>query len=143
MVKNYMDSGKRMAKLDKLDSLLINYPSEYQYLVKTLMDYKKDGTIEDVYHLPNIARKVLENFLMMIVPSNENIYSKLEKVEFDENKKTAIYSFVNDQSHMTGKGFNPSLVTEAQKVIPFLFEMIKSNLPQHYAILEEKADQGL
>lgn len=143
MVKNYMDSGKRMAKLDKLDSLLINYPSEYQYLVKTLMDYKKDGTIEDVYHLANIARKVLENFLMMIVPSNENIYSKLEKVEFDENKKTAIYSFVNDQSHMTGKGFNPSLVTEAQKVIPFLFEMIKSNLPQHYAILEEKADQGL
>ena len=125
MIKNLYTNGKRIAVLDKLDDLLQNYQSEYQYLFKTLYCFSSDGTIESVYNLPNIARKVLDNFLMIMVPDSSNSYQKLMKINFDENKKTAIYKFTNDQSHITGKGFNPSLISEAENVIRYLLEMIE------------------
>ncbi|NMC29813.1 MAG: AAA family ATPase [Pelolinea sp.] len=136
MIKNLICDSKRIAKLDVLDRLLINYPNEYQYLFKTLYSFSPDGTIESVYNLPNIARKVLDNFLMIMIPDNSSPYQKLGKINFDENKKTAIYKFTNDQSHTTGKGFDPSLPSEAQNVISYLLEMMKTVFPAHYEILE-------
>lgn len=136
MIKNLLHGEKREAKLDVLDKLLRDYSSEYQYLFKTLYEFKPDGTIDSVYHLPNIARKVLENFLMIMVPDNKSPYKKLEQINFDNNKKAAIYKFTNDQSHITGKGFDPSLVSEAQNVVSYLLEMMKAVFPKHYEVLE-------
>ncbi|MBI4652112.1 AAA family ATPase [Candidatus Desantisbacteria bacterium] len=137
MIKNLFSNGNRIAILDYLDELLKNYENEYQYLFKVLSDFKSDGTIASVYHIPNIARKLLENFLMIMCPNCENIYKKLESIKFDENKKTAIYKFTNDQSHMTGKGFEPSLVQESQKNVEYLLDMMNSAFPKHYKILQE------
>lgn len=138
MVTNESEKGSRIAKLVKLDDLLINYNTEYQFLFKLLKTYDPAmSQIQDVYFLPNIARKVLENFLMIMIPDSRDIYSKLTELPFDELKKNSIYSFVNDQSHMTGKGFDPSLVPEAKKVIPYLLEMIETTFPDHYKILTE------
>ncbi len=123
--------------LDKLDDLLKNYDTEYQYLFKLLIDFKTDETIESVYHIPNIARKTLESFLLFMVPNGESPFQKLKKIEFDENKKTAIYKFTNDQSHKTGAGFDPSLVAECQKNVQYLLEMIENTFPKHYEILKE------
>ena len=136
MIKNKINSEKRVAKLDTLDKLLKSYTSEYQYLFKLLYNFSPDGTIDSVYHMPNIARKVLDSFLMIMVPDNSSAYQKLEQIDFDKNKKTAIYKFTNDQSHVTGKGFDPSLVSESQNVIAYLLEMMKTIFPGHYAILE-------
>ncbi|MCL4272252.1 MAG: AAA family ATPase [Anaerolineales bacterium] len=136
MIKNIRSEGKRAAKLDVLDKLLISYNSEYQYLFKTLLEFSPDGTIDSVYHIPNIARKVLDSFLMIMVPDNRNPYQKLEQINFDKNKKTAIYKFTNDQSHITGKGFDPSLVSESQNVITYLLEMMQTVFPSHYEVLE-------
>lgn len=136
MIKNKRSNGKRVAQLDGLDKLLINYNSEYQYLFKTLLDFSPDGTIDSVYHIPNIARKVLDSFLMVMIPDNSNPYQKLDQIDFDKNKKTAIYKFTNDQSHITGKGFDPSLVSESQNVIAYLLEMMKFAFPKHYEVLE-------
>ena len=55
-----------------------------------------------------------------------------------EGEKTAIYKFTNDQSHITGDGFDPSLVPEAQKSVKYLLEMMKAVFPEHYQILEEQ-----
>lgn len=139
MIKNNRSNGKRVAQLDGLDKLLINYNSEYQYLFKTLLDFSPDGTIDSVYHIPNIARKVLDSFLMVMIPDNSNPYQKLDQIDFDKNKKTAIYKFTNDQSHITGKGFDPSLVSESQNVIAYLLEMMKFAFPKHYEVLENSA----
>jgi len=136
MIKNQICDGKRIAKLDVLDKLLKSYSSEYQYLFKQLYNFRPDGTIDSVYHLPNVARKVLDNFLMIMIPDNRSAYTKLEQINFDKNKKTAIYKFTNDQSHITGRGFDPSLVIEAQNVITYLLEMMKAVFPDHYAVLE-------
>jgi wobble nucleotide-excising tRNase len=126
------DENGRNARLCKLDQLLQDHASEYQYLFKKLYTYKSDGTIESAYHIPNVARKVLETFLEYYEPSSAKLYEKLDTVNFDPLKKTAIYKFANDLSHMTGKGFDPSLVAETQKNIAYLLEMIEILAPKHY-----------
>ncbi len=140
MVNNSDSTLGRVAYISILDKDLKDHETEYTYLFKTLYTFKSDGTIASVYNLPNIARKLLDTFLMFRVPNNDNMYKKLEtlKDKFnDENKLTAIYKFVNDQSHITGKGFDPCLIPESQKIIKYLLEMIEVTFPEHYKILEE------
>lgn len=124
MIRCNDNTDARNAIIIPLDPLLRDYSTEYHYLFKQLYSYTCDGTIANAYHLPNIARKVLETFLEFYTPSSKSSYRKLEGVHFDEHKKTAIYKFVNDQSHPTGKSFDPSLVAETKKNISFLLEMI-------------------
>jgi wobble nucleotide-excising tRNase len=138
MIKNTCGaSGSRSASIDTLDKLLREHESEYHYLFKLLYTFQDDETIESVYNLPNVARKVLDTFLMFRVPSSESNYAKMEvlKPHFDQNKLTSIYKFVNHESHITGKGFDPSLVAETQKNIKYLLEMIEAVFPEHYKIL--------
>ncbi|MBD3738770.1 MAG: AAA family ATPase [Pseudomonas balearica] len=122
----------RFSRICRLDQLLQEHPTEYQYLFKTLFNYEADGTIASAYHIPNIARKVLETFLEFHVPAKSTLYDKLEATGFDPHKRTAIYKFANDLSHMTGKGFDPALVSETQKNTKHLLEMIKTVAPGHY-----------
>lgn len=129
----------RDAEVKPLDDLLVQHPTEYHYLFKLLHLYKSDGTISTCYHMPNVARKVLETFLEFHVPSNGSTLEKLNDTKFDENKKTAIYKFTNDMSHHTGKGFDPSIVAETQKNTTYLLEMIKAVAPLHYEGLEKLA----
>lgn len=126
----------RSARLSPLDQLLIEHATEYHYLFKVLYTFQSDGTILSCYHIPNIARKVLETFLDFHVPSKGSLYAKLDKVDFDDHKKTAINKFANDLSHYTGKGFDPALVAESQKNAKYLLEMIKAVAPLHYGGLE-------
>ncbi|MCQ0990536.1 AAA family ATPase [Jiella marina] len=126
----------RSARLAPLDHLLIEHATEYHYLFKVLYTFQADGTIMSCYHIPNVARKVLEAFLEFHVPSNKSLYLKLDETNFDPHKKTAIYKFTNDLSHFTGKGFDPALVTETQKNTTYLLEMIKGVAPSHFAGLE-------
>ncbi len=146
MIKNSYLDKKRFAKIDKIDHLLTKHESEYHYLCKQLFDFRnnseEDKLIQDVYHIPNIGRKVLETFLMFRIPKSATMYSKIKYLEdnttFDKNKLTALNKFFNDQSHITGSGFDPSLVQEAEKNVKYLLDMIKEVFPEHYNILEEQ-----
>lgn len=127
----------RVATITALDQMLVDHPSEYHFLFKTLYNFKSDGKIATCYHIPNLARKLLETFLEFHSPSTESMYKQLEAVNFNDNKKTAIYKFTNDHSHRTGKGFDPAIVAESQKNVSYLLEMIKDVAPTHYAGLEK------
>ncbi|PTE19031.1 hypothetical protein C5F48_23430, partial [Cereibacter changlensis JA139] len=129
----------RNASLKPLDALLLDHPTEYCFLFKLLHGFKSDGTILASYHIPNVARKVLETFLDFHRPYEASLHSKLEEIDFDPHKKTAIYKFANDLSHSTGKGFDPALVSETQKNVTYLLEMIKAVSPLHYNGLEKLA----
>ena len=131
--------GCRDASLKPLDALLLNHPTEYCFLFKLLHGFKSDGTILASYHIPNVARKVLETFLDFHRPYEASLYAKLEATDFDSHKKTSIYKFANDLSHSTGKGFDPALVSETQKNVTYLLEMIKAVAPLHYDGLEKLA----
>lgn len=130
----------RSARIAPLDKLLIEHATEYHYLFKVLYTFQSDGTVASCYHIPNVARKVLETFLDFHLPSNKKLYRKLEETAFDPHKKTAIYKFTNDLSHFTGKGFDPSLVAETQKNTAYLLEMIEAVAPLHYAGLEKLSE---
>ncbi|MCK4592841.1 AAA family ATPase [Candidatus Parcubacteria bacterium] len=150
MIKNSYIDNERIAKIDKIDSLLTKHESEYHYLCKQLFDFREDSeddkSIQDVYHIPNIGRKVLETFLMFRIPKSGTMYSKIKHLEdntsFDKNKLTAINKFFNDQSHITGSGFDPSLVQEAEKNVNYLLDMIEKVFPEHYDILKDQFNQN-
>ena len=132
-------AGGRSARLAPIDQLLIDHATEYQFLFKVLYNFQSDGTIFSCYHVPNVARKVLETFLDFHIPSKANLYRKLESTDFEPHKKTAIYKFTNDLSHFTGRGFDPALVAETQKNTRYLLEMIKHVAPFHFTGLEALA----
>jgi len=142
MIKNHFENGIRKVKINDLDPLLKEHESEYHYLFKLLYNFQSDGTIESVYHIPNIARKALEYFLLIMVPNSDSMYKKLERLTFDKIKKTSIYKFTNDQSHITGRNFDPSLVQESQNNVKHLLEMIKEVFPEHHKILVESISMG-
>lgn len=142
-VKNYYmllcsinQSGGRSASIIPLDKELLQNKNEYAFLFKQLFNFKSDGTIAGSYHVPNIARKLLETFLEFYYPGSESMYKKMQKVDFDENKKTAILKFSNDLSHPTGKGFDPALVPETQNNVKYLLEMIEAVSPIHFDSLK-------
>ena len=143
MVKNTFSTtdNSRTAYIDLLDPALERYESEYHYLFNIIYNYESDGTIENAYKMPNIARKLLDSFLMFRVPKNCDTYGRLKELDFDEEKKTAIYKFVNDQSHITGSGFDPSLVPETQKCVKYLLELMETTFKEHYDFLIEAISQ--
>lgn len=141
LIKNVYADGARRAHIGPMDLTLRKYDSEYQYLFKLLktMRDEQDGTIAKAYPVPNIARKFWETFLMFEVPNADNPYKKMELLKqegFSEEKLDAIYKFVNDQSHLTGGGFDPALVPGAQKVIVDIFDTVQAVSPRHFRVLD-------
>ena len=141
MIKNHIRGNTRHATIEPMDKELLEYESEYHYLFKRLkeMQAAQDGSIMQAYPVPNIARKVWDTFLMFQVPSGASPYKKMADLKddgHDRQKLDAIYKFTNDQSHITGAGFDPSLVPETQKVLGELFEMMESIAPKHFKVLD-------
>lgn len=141
MIKNHFIGNDRLAFIDEMDKELWKYESEYHYLfklLKTLRDAQNE-TIERAYPIPNIARKVWDTFLMFSVPDGRSNYDKmdhLKKEGSDSQKLDAIYKFTNDQSHVTGSGFDPALVPETKKVVNELFEVMEQISPNHFKIID-------
>jgi wobble nucleotide-excising tRNase len=142
MIKNNFLTGSRTATLEIMDKELCEYESEYHYLFKLLKQLRdeQDGSIAKAYPVPNIARKVWDTFLMFSVPNGKSSYKKMDELKtsgFDKQKLDAVYKFTNDQSHITGSGFDPSLVPETQKVVKELFEMMEAIAPSHFKIIDQ------
>ena len=142
MVKNRSDASVRVAYIDHLDKVLQDYSSEYHYLFQILYNFNAsddaDFGIDEVYCLPNIARKVLEAFLDFQVPSGENRYARLMSLGFHGREKVErIHTFTNKMSHPTGSHISPSLIQEARDSIRDLLEMIKEINPRHYEAVEK------
>jgi len=142
MVKNSFPVDVRCANIEKMDKELWKYESEYHYLFKLLKELRdgQDDTIAKAYPIPNIARKVWDTFLTFSVPNGGSQYQKLEelkKLGFDEVKLDSIYKFTNDQSHITGSGFDPSLVIGTKNAVIELFKMMAKISPDHFRIIDD------
>lgn len=126
----------RETEIKPLDKVLLQNKNEFAYLLKELMKFESDGTIHTAYPIPNIIRKVLEAFLEQH-STGQSLYAKLENLDFEESKKTALYKFANDLSHPTFSGLDPALVGETQTNVRHLLEMIKEVAPIHFKALTE------
>lgn len=128
--------GTRETEIRPLDKVLLQNKNEFAYLLKELMRFKSDGSIQTAYPIPNMIRKVLETFLEQH-STGGTLYKKLENLDFDDAKKTALYKFANDQSHPTISGLDPALVGETQNNTKHLLEMIEKVAPIHFNALTQ------
>lgn len=141
MIANRQSDGQRIADIKQMDPTLKSFESEYLFLFKTLRNLQQDldGTIAKAYPVPNMARKLWETFLMFRVPIGANTYTRMDVLKdegFDEEKLDAIYKFTNDQSHISGDGFDPSLVPETDKALQAIFDVMAQAAPEHFCHLD-------
>jgi wobble nucleotide-excising tRNase len=138
MLSSSKNSGQIMAILKPLDDLLLNYESEYHYLFSIVYKYSKeqDKELEPYYHMPNIARRLLEAFLAFRQPNAMGLYKKLDELAFDNQKKVRILRFVHTHSHSDHIEDNPdhdmSILRETPDVLKDLLALMESEDKNHY-----------
>ena len=139
MLEQGRERDYRCSKIGRLDPLLERYESEYHYLfacVYRRANHHSKGGLEDSYHYPNVARRLLEMFLAFRRPEiSGELWKKLADVEFDSARKLRIIRFLHTHSHGDTIGepeHDPSILGESGYVLRDLMEVIESEDPQHY-----------
>ncbi|MGB4107405.1 MAG: AAA family ATPase [Alphaproteobacteria bacterium] len=134
-----IESSGRVSRLQKLDPLLLDYESEYQYLFS--LTYKASlstsgGGLEQYYHMPNVARRLLEAFLAFRLPgAHDGLNEKLESLTFDTAKKTRIIRFLHVNSHddhVSEPEHDTSILSETPQILADVMELIESEDKKHY-----------
>ncbi len=139
ILEAFEDSEGRKSYIKTLDKLLLDFDSDYHYLfnkVYTTANSLASDSMEAYYHLPNMARRLLEAFLAFRFPSNnKEIYHKLQMVDFDVSKKARIGDFLNIHSHnktIHEPEHDQSILTETPSILKDILELIKFEDPKHY-----------
>lgn len=132
MLSSGMSGASRTSLLGPLDPLLRDFESEYQYLFKCVYEaahISEERSIAEYYGLPNIARRLLESFLMFKIPNQAGrLYRKLESVSFDPAKKARIYRFINTYSHFDQIGepvHDASVLIETPAILNDILAMMR------------------
>ena len=144
MLERVHDDTSRRMTIQKLDPLLERYESEYHYLFSIIYreaNAVEPATMERAYHLPNVARRVLEMFLAFRMPQAAGeLWNKMKELDFDEARKLRIVRFVHTHSHgdtISEPEHDPSVLGEARSVLVDLMELIKAEDSKHYGAMLE------
>ena len=142
-----VESGIRKSAILEIDKLLIKYESEYHFLFSVLYNFseEKKYELQELYPIPNVARKFLESFLAFKVPLGakvSNIHARLEHVDFDPKnpkKKERIRSFVETHSHPRYESgvqdFDMSILSETPEIVADLLLLVKTEDKKHFDFL--------
>jgi len=146
-------NGSRTSELGHLDRLLEEHESEYQYLFKRVYEEAhRDDVVELEHHygLPNVARRLLEAFLAFRFPEmSGDLPPRLDRVSFDNAKKTRILRLLNTYSHagaISDPEHDLSLLAETQPVLRDVLELMEAVDKDHYdglikAVTRSSADE--
>ena len=144
MLDRVLDAETRRTTIRPLDPLLERYESEYHYLfarVHRESSAATDTSLEQLYDIPNVARRLLETFLAFRLPHVPGeLWKKLQDTQFDQSKKLRIIRFVHTHSHSDRIGdpeHDPSLLGEARSVLDDILEFIKAEDPRHFESMVE------
>lgn len=132
MIECIAINGQRSSSIQWIDPLLEKYESEYHYLfacVYRVWSAPPASSLEDYYHVPNVARRLLEAFLAFKYPQvSGELHKSLELVIYDESRKTRILRFLHTQSH--GADITPShdhsLLGECRAVLQEMFDLMRT-----------------
>ena len=144
MLERVFDSETRCTTIRPLDPLLELYESEYHYLFARV--YRESSiavgaTLEHLFDLPNVARRLLESFLAFRRPQvSGDLWKKIQDSDFDQNRSTRIIRFVHTHSH--GDGISEpehdlSLLGEARSVLDDVLAFIEYEDSGHYKAMIE------
>lgn len=142
--------GERTSKITKLDRLLHEYDSEYNYLfsvVKKGAASVGGNELQTYYHFPNIARRLLEGFLAFKKPNqNHSFQNALDSIDFDVAKKNQIIRFLHTNSHndlISEPEHDHSILIETPAVLNNVLELIKDVDEDHYEEMVKCVDKKL
>jgi wobble nucleotide-excising tRNase len=149
MVACKKENSIRKSTILKIDDLLINYESEYHFLFSVLYKFTKENEqhLEEMYPLPNIARKFLESFMAFRIPimprgrGEPVLFNRLKKINFDSKKKERIRRFVDTHSHPRYEGgvqdFDMTILGETPDILNDLLDLVECEDKKHYDFLVE------
>lgn len=134
------DGALRSSTLGRLDPILHEFESEYQYLFKRVYDEANrqvvPSSLASYYFLPNMARRLLETFLAFKYPGLPgDLPEKLDRVDFDQTKKARVLRFLHTYSHSKQIGepeHDISVLSETPAILKDLLELIRQTDPLHY-----------
>jgi len=124
-----------------IDPLLEQYESEYHYLFKLVhTEANKQGAggaLEVYYGMPNVARRLLESFLAFRYPDKaKDLHAVLQRVPFDQERKTRILRFVHTYSHsdqIAEPQHDPYVLNATPQVLRDVLDLIQDQDPTHFA----------
>lgn len=145
-----INKEKKNSSITKIDKLLFDYDSEYQYLFSILYRISKDNQLEleKYYSIPNIARKFLESFLSFKVPiESTSLHRRLEHIEsVDSKKKERIRRFTETHSHPRYErgvqDFDMTILGEAKDILSDLLELVETEDKKHYDFLVKSISEN-
>lgn len=138
MLETRIEQGRRLAALGPLAALLKDYESEYHYLFSVVLKVAGASPavgLDELYVLPNVARRLLEAFLAFRDPTDDGLEPKVMRMRGDEAKKLRVLRFLHVHSHgegMTEPEHDPSQLAEAGNVLRDLMELLKVEDSQHF-----------
>ena len=139
MLVSSTNGDSRSSEITQLDSLLHEYESEYHYLFSLIYkaaNLQENNDLWENYHLPNIARRLMESFLAFRKPSKSgNLHEQLDSIDYDVIKKTRILRFLDTHSHakqISDPEHDPSILLETKQVLNDLLSMIKKEDDRHF-----------
>ena len=131
------------------DKLISRYHDEYAYLFKQIYMFVKapEANVTDYLQYPNMARRLLEGFLTFKIPSEDNLITKVSKLEDGHTSAAghAMLRLLNNHSHMRviSDGELAEDVANLQilpNILKHLLEFIKTYDAKHFENLISQCD---
>ena len=135
MLRAELEGKERVAKILKLDPLLRKFKSEYHFLFSMVYKSQTEAELIKLYPMPNIARKLLEEFFSFKDPKSNSLGEKMRGF-FPNNIETIdkIIRFTNTNSHADkiGDTEDLSVFQELPSVMRDIMALIKKADESHF-----------
>jgi wobble nucleotide-excising tRNase len=120
---------------------LIVFKSEYHYLFSVLHRFEGEASanFSELFILPNIARRFMEVFGGIMIPSYAGLKRKMEKLLPDEAERERVWKFINHYSHSMGamRALTIPDVSECKAVVKSCLTAVERRDKRHYDALIE------
>jgi len=135
MLRVKLERKERVATISKLDPLLRKFESEYHFLFSMVYNSQKDKNLIELYPMPNIARKLLEEFFSFKNPSTNDLREKMKDF-YPNNTETIdrIIRFTHTNSHADkiGDTEDLSVFQELPSIMRDIMKLIKETDKDHF-----------
>ena len=145
-----LSNGQRVPHLRELPKLLRKYESDYHYLFSVVA--RASGRIEPILeddqlpHVPNAARRVLETFLSFRAPNQTDLsnaideLAKREDVSIDPASGRALAAFLHEGSHdqaVVGQDMSDQTDFLDRRRYEEVMELVEQADPDHFRAMIE------
>ncbi len=141
MVERQKNSFKDESTIKINSELIAQFNSEYAYLFSMIQNFQQTPTEtnENLYHLPNIARRFVETYLNFKYMSRHNLDEKIDQLIKKNVDCERARKFMHYYSHSlsTDRVVKYPDLSECKAVIDIILNAIQADDPTHFSSLED------